>query len=51
MEICGSAHYLSPEMVRLEEGAHDFPVDVWSMGITVLELLMKEVRFILSYVM
>mmetsp|Transcript_23860 Transcript_23860/g.66822 ORF Transcript_23860/g.66822 Transcript_23860/m.66822 type:complete len:467 (+) Transcript_23860:92-1492(+) len=39
-DIVGTAHYLPPEMLRLQP--HSYPVDIWSFGIVLRELLMRE---------
>ena len=35
--LCGTAEYMAPEMVG--EGGHEFPVDWWSTGILLYEMV------------
>mgnify|MGYP003641134940 CR=1 FL=1 len=40
LDMCGTPHYLSPEMIRLNP--HSYTTDVWSFGVMILELMQKE---------
>jgi len=37
MTFCGTYDYMAPEM--LNNGKHDFSLDIWSVGILLYELL------------
>ena len=41
--VCGSVPYMSPEMVSL--GVYSFPHDIWSLGVTVHEILTGTLPF------
>lgn len=46
----GTAAYMAPEMIYGRPGRCDFPLDIWSLGITILELVLKVPDYYLSQV-
>ena len=42
IESLGTEGYMAPELMERQEGAYDLPADIWSLGVTLLELALKE---------
>ncbi|EKX53628.1 hypothetical protein GUITHDRAFT_100612 [Guillardia theta CCMP2712] len=46
MSIAGTANYIAPEMLRTRgDGGYSFNIDVWSLGMTVVEMLTAAAPF------
>jgi serine/threonine protein kinase len=37
--ICGTPHYVSPEMIRGRNKGYSFESDIWSLGVVMYKLI------------
>ena len=41
--FCGTANYMAPELVACDGDSYSFPVDIWSMGASVVEMMTGQI--------